>query len=242
AVHRARELPTACALELVDRDPDAVDARERACVAGDAPSRGPDLQGRWTPADGRGLAAAGTAPGGRAGRVARGGVRPRGLFLPGVPPSAARAPRLSGATLHELRESRASMRVPDEGGAAPPGDVLTGTTARQKRGRGGPGAGTRGRAGATRLVEATVDRGRGGPGRGMAPGHLHRVPKKERGSLARAGRAALGRTCTGRASLDRAARERRRPVGPGPRVCGRESQCPPTRRTARTGWRWQRAS
>src|SRR5690606_4775677 len=48
AVHRPRELPTACALELVDRDPDAVDARERARVAGDAPSRGPDLHGRWS--------------------------------------------------------------------------------------------------------------------------------------------------------------------------------------------------
>src|SRR5690606_40519646 len=108
--------------------------------------------------------------------------------------------------------------VPAGGGAAPPGDVLTGTTARQKRGRGGPGAGTRGRAGPTRLVEATVDRGRGGPGRGMAPGHLHRVPKKERGSLARAGRAALRHACTGRASLDRAAREGRRPEGPGSRV------------------------
>src|SRR5690606_4775678 len=129
--------------------------------------------------------------GGRAGRVARGGVRPRGLFLPGVPPSAARAPRLSCATLHVLRELRASMRVPDEGSAAPPGGVLTGATARQKRGRGGLGAGTRGRAGPTRLVEATVDQGRGGPGRGMAPGHLHRVPKKERGLLARAARGAV---------------------------------------------------
>src|SRR5690606_40561681 len=102
-VRRVRELPAAGAVELVDRDPHAVDAGERACVAGDAPARGRDLHARRARDVGCGAAAAGPPPLGRNGRVDPGGLRPCGLLVPGVSPGAAGAARLSDPARRGLR-------------------------------------------------------------------------------------------------------------------------------------------